>query len=246
MPVAETQSANYESVAYKIPPFLQDDGTPSLLFCAWLVAYSSALLTYQVHEGEDLTDSEKNRLICNLLGDSTRQRLGLHMDGAHIEANAIPHDVFLHAIRLWLQDLVDYGGNTTPSPMLSGTGQPQHNGAIPFQADEGRRQKRKRVKKGAQGMSLWARVEVVAWGAASPTLWCVFCHRGGHEASACEMKRAAQLATPSSCSVFRCLFVQSFIWLLTFANQLVKSTDQLELLSIGSDRPMSMSIAEAE
>ncbi len=147
MSVAKIQSANYaaflQSVAYTIPPFLQDDGTPSLPLCAWLAAYTSALLTYQVHEGEDLTDSEKNRLLRDLLGDSTRQRLGLHTDGARGEADATPHASFLHAVHLRLRDLVDHSSNTTPSSMTSGAGQPQHNGAIPFQADEGQRRKGK-------------------------------------------------------------------------------------------------------
>ncbi len=151
MSVAKIQSANYaaflQSVTYTIPPFLQDDGTPSLPLCAWLAAYTSALLTYQVHEGEDLTDSEKNRLLCNLLGDSTRQRLGLHTDGARMEADTLTHASFLHAVHLRLRDLVDHSSSTQPSSTTSGAGQAQHKGAIPFQVDKGRRRKGKRAEK---------------------------------------------------------------------------------------------------
>ncbi len=61
------------SVAYMLPPLLQDDGTLSLPLFAWLAAYSSSLLCHQVFQGQDLTDRQKNRLLWDLLGEHGRQ-----------------------------------------------------------------------------------------------------------------------------------------------------------------------------
>ncbi len=116
MAYAENSPENYatllQSVACNLPPFLQYGGEPSVPLVAWFTAYNAALLVYQVFQGTDLTDQQKNPLLYDLLGDAGRQQPGLHVDMVHMEADTTPHVAFLQAIRLHLQDPVNCNGAT--------------------------------------------------------------------------------------------------------------------------------------
>ncbi len=158
------------------PPFLQDDGTPFLTLFAWLAVYSSSLLHYQVFQGEDLMDWQKNRLLWDLLGDTGRHQLGLHVDVVLMETDAMPHVAFLQAIRLHLQDWVNCNSVNEPSSTPSGTGKPRCTGVISFQSEEGCGRQWKQALKGDAGVCLWAIAWVLVWGAMNLGVTCVWCH----------------------------------------------------------------------
>ncbi len=129
-------SSVLQSVSSSLLSFLQNDGKPSLPPSAWLATFNGSLLVQQVLRGRetDLTDTQKNRLLC-VLGEHGEIWLDLGMDGVCHPFDATPHAMFVQAVCMCLQNLVASHNTTAPLPPPSGTGEPQPMGVISFQED---------------------------------------------------------------------------------------------------------------
>ncbi len=70
-------------------------------------------------KGADLTDAQKNRLLCNILGEHGEQWLDLCMDGVHSPLDTTPHAMFLQTVRQCLQDPIICCNATKPLSTLA-------------------------------------------------------------------------------------------------------------------------------
>ncbi len=155
-----------------------------------------------------LTDAQKNRLLCDVLGDHGEIRLDLGMDGVCRPFDDTPHAMFVQAVCTCLQDLVSNRNAPAPSPLPSGTADPQPTGVVSFQAGTGCECPRKHAPEGNTGEVPTGKSMGCGRGSHEPEgqacldvhTRCSFCCRLGHTESVCHVKCATQLATSNSCS----------------------------------------------
>ncbi len=207
----ENYASVLQYVSSSLPPFLQNDGKPSLPPSTWLAAFSDILLIQQVFGGREkvLADTQKNRLLCDVLGKQGELQLDLGMDGVHHPFDATPHAMFVQAVCTCLQDLVASHDTTATSSLLSGTAEPQPTGVVSFQAGTRCEHSWKCTSAGKMGDALKGKDQGHGLGShesggyACPVLLtgCSCCHRDEHTEGVCEVKRVVQEATPGSSSV---------------------------------------------
>ncbi len=191
-------------VASSVPPLLQSDGTLCVPPIAWVASFTASLDCYRAYGGRetDLPDARKNELLLDTLAQHGGRHLDLCVDGAFSPLDATPHATLLHEVR---DRLTHWDANHTAKQPLSsttGTGKPHCSGGVSFQSETGCNRQWDRVPEGNKGKRPTGNdqgrggVSHEPEGSACSVVYmqCSFCHRAGHVQSACDTKRATQLA----------------------------------------------------
>ncbi len=115
-----------QTVSSSIPPFLESNGKPFVPPIAWLAAFNVSLVTYQVFGGRgmDLTETQKNRLLLDILCAHGEQHSSLRVDGVHTPLDATPHATLVQVIQHHLEKLAASHATSAPTLHPTGTGKP--------------------------------------------------------------------------------------------------------------------------
>ncbi len=135
----EEYTSVQQYISSSVPPLLQIDGTPFVPLIAWVASFSASFVCYQVYGGRetDLPDTQKNRLLLDILGEQGRRHLDLSVDGAFSPLDTTPHATLLQEVRHYLEHRTTDSNAMHPLSTPTGAGKPRCTGVISLQSETG-------------------------------------------------------------------------------------------------------------